>query len=391
MRLPRRHSTFELDRLIASLLGSEPESAIETIEREACWDRVVDRACQTQCAGFLGERLARIGHALPDSAARQIGVGCEHVAADNARKVECVAPVVAALNNAKIPFLVLKGLALNSFLYPSYSMRPMTDVDVLIRPEDTLRTNLVLAAECGCKPGDALVQDDFYPKFHYEREYLTPHVPPVKIDLHARPFRPLRYARTMPGDAMWEGGEITLRIGGVPITIPNRENMLIHLCVHAACHGLDELRWMHDIKVWIERFEDTLNWDAIVTRCARWRLCHPMRTALQRTSATFEMVARPMLDAAAAMEHHENALDRLALWQAPHGRSRPVTDVLVNALCSPGVAFRASYLCAALLPSHEHLGQIYRRRHPGWIATAHAYRAIRCLARPFVQTGDTAA
>jgi len=100
-----------------------------------------------------------------------------------------VAPNFDALQSRGIPFLVLKGAALNAALYEEPGVRAMVDVDVLIRPGDAARVDRVLA-DAGCVAGAELLRADFFPRYHYEWEYFTPQHPPVKIDLHVRPLRP---------------------------------------------------------------------------------------------------------------------------------------------------------------------------------------------------------
>lgn len=373
-----------LRALVARCLTDHPYPAIRRIEHEGLWEYVAAHAWQTRVGSILLHHLRRHGINLPDSAEQQLEAYRQHVLAANAYRLKRVEPILGRLQAEGIPFLVLKGAALNAALYPEPGMRPMVDVDVLIRPADAARAHAALTAT-GCRPGPDLVRPDFFPRYHYEREYLTSHPPPVKIDLHVRPFRPLRFARTVPDDALWAEPEI-IRLGGLEVRIPNAENMLIHLAVHAACHGLRELRWQYDIQCWIDRFGDRIDWDRVAYKCRCWRLTLPFRRALESVAALFDPLDRDITRALARVDPSAGILDRLALRQAPYGEARPVRDVLTNVLCTPGWRFRLGYLRAVALPDPAHLGQIYPRRHWGWHLAAHAVRLTRGLARPFTPT-----
>jgi len=379
--VPNPTAEARLRRLVAGCLIDPPFAAVRRIEREGLWEFVSAHGWQTRVGGILLHHLRRHEIDLPDSAARQLEAYRDHVLAANAYRVNRVEPVLARLQAEGIPFLVLKGAALNAVLYPEPGMRPMVDVDVLIRPDDAARAHAALTAT-GCTPGPDLVRDDFFPRYHYEREYLTSHPPPVKIDLHVRPFRPLRYARTVPDDALWDSPS-TARFGDLDVWIPNAENMLIHLAVHAACHGLRELRWQYDIKCWIDRCGGDIDWERISDKCHQWRLTWPFRRALESVSELFDPLDPRIARALACARKSIGVFDRLALWQAPYGEARPVRDVLMNVLCTPGARLRLGYLRAVCLPGSGHLGQIYRRRHLGWRAAAHAVRLGRGLARAF--------
>jgi len=109
--------------------------------------------------------------------------------------------IAARFNKAGVPLMALKGAALNLTLYDRPDARPMADLDLMIRPEDVDQA-FALLEELGGLRGEALVREDFFPRFHYEVEYTVGTIYPVKIDLHIRPFRPLRYAQSVPTNAL---------------------------------------------------------------------------------------------------------------------------------------------------------------------------------------------
>ena len=122
----------------------------------------------------------------------------------------------------------------------------MGDLDLLIRPEDVEAARALLD-ELGCLRGEPLVREDFFPQFHYETDYLAGGVCPVKIDLHVRPFRPLRYRQLLPDDALWGRAE-TVQMGEAKIQVPCPEDMLVHLATHVAVHGFDRSQWLDDVR-----------------------------------------------------------------------------------------------------------------------------------------------
>jgi hypothetical protein len=248
----------------------------------------------------------------------------------------------------------------------------------------------------GCQPGADLLRADFYPRYYYEREYFTRRNPSAKIDLHCRPFRLLRYARTVPDNAMWgdcrevclgsldaecESAKSAKDAMGLTVRIPGPEEMLIHLAVHSACHGNSHLRWLYDIRLWLEHFGREIDVNRLADKCRRWQLSLPVNRALAKTRDVLCCNDEILNAAIRATTAIAGPMERLALAVSPIGLSAPVLYTAASVLSTPGIRFRLGYLSAVLLPETAHLAQLYHRRHPGWQLAAHAVRLGRCITR----------
>lgn len=374
-----RDEADAMNALIARLLRDDPRLAMNNVERHGAWERIARFAWQCRIGSMLLDHLTRCGVMLPDSARRQLLAHAEHVAAVNRYNTARLLPVLRAMNDADIPFLLLKGVALNAVLYDDPALRAMNDVDLMIHPRDAERADIALR-RAGCTRGPELVRDDFYPSYHYEREYVTSDRPPLRLDVHVRPFRPLRYARTVPDDALWTGARDVI-IDGIPARVPDPTRMLLHLLVHAACHCLREVRWLYDIKCFLTRFNRRIDIAALAHACTRWRLNLPAHLALSRVIDTFALYDPRTLAMQQALRGPANLFDRLTLAQAPRDQDRPVLDVLVNAACTPGLAMRLGYLRRVCVPDRAHLAQIYPHRHVAWPLAAQASRLARRLTQ----------
>lgn len=363
--------------LIGRCLSENADDAFREVYRRGLWEYVAAEACDAGVGGLLLRKTIEHRVDVPASAARQMRAYSEHVAAANAYKYEAVRKVLARLQMAKVPFMLLKGAALNATIYDA-GLRPMTDVDVLIHTKDAATAHKVLC-NAGCRPGADLVREDFYPRFYCEREYFTHTHPAVKIDLHVRPFHVLRYARTVPEQAMWNDC-MQVEAAGITANVPGPESMLIHLAVHAACHGGTQLRWLHDIKRWIEKYGTQINVERVAEKCRRWQIALPVHQTLTQAKEVFG--GSDLLDRAIeATRGFAGPLQRLALAGAPLAADTPVLHVACNALTAPGLRFRMGYLAAVLLPGPGHLAQVYPHRHFGWKVAAHAVRLARCVSR----------
>ena len=294
----------------------------------------------------------------------------------NVRMMHTLERITERFNQVGIPLMVLKGAALHLTLLDRPDERPMTDVDLLIKPEHYDRA-FALLEDLGGLRGESLVREDFFPRFHYEIDYTIGNIYPVKIDLHVRPFRPLRYSRLVPDHAFWERA-VTVRLGRSTILVPCDEHMLIHLGTHAAIHGVARGMWLEDIPRFIQSRRGEIDWDLFLKTVDAWRLTWPIRkTALKVEHEQEGLFPQHVLKHLS--RRHVGILDRLALWQAPRDYNHPSAHVAVDALCTPGWRFKLAYLRAVLIPSRTHMDAWYCWRHWGWLPCAYALRFISPL------------
>ncbi len=302
---------------------------------------------------------------------REMAVACA-----NLRMMRFLDRLAARFNGAGVDLMVLKGAALLLSTYDQPHRRSSCDLDLLVRPDQIDRA-FDLLAEHGCRRSQHLVRDDFFPRFYYEVEFEAGTILPLTIDLHIRPFRPLRYTRLVPDDLLWRDAR-SVGLGRGRVFVPGHEDMLLHLAVHYAIHGGGENKWARDIRLWTRRFVDCIDWSKLNRTAARWRLNWPLRRGLEMAglqhTACWPSDAREQL---AAMP--VNWRDRLALAQAPHDNLRPWRHVFVEAITTPGAGFVARYLAAALLPDRRHMRQWYGQEHRGWLLAAHLARWTKPL------------
>jgi hypothetical protein len=286
--------------------------------------------------------------------------------------------VAAEFNRAEVPLMVLKGAALNLTIYHQPDERPMADLDLLIRPEHTEKAGALLEF-AGCLPGQPLVREDFFPRFYFETEFRAGRIFPMRIDLHVRPLRPLRWGRLAPTEAMWARAE-PMQIGRARVLIPSAEDMLIHLAAHSAIHRNCRPMWLEDIKRWADARRSEICWEDFLATVRAGGLALPVRNAIEAAEQGLGQVCPPSIRRRLA-RMGAGWRDRLALWQAPRDADHPLAHVAVDTLCAPGWRFRLGYLRAVLIPDRGHMEEWYNGRHRGWLVGAHLFRLLSPLTR----------
>ncbi len=368
----------------AAWLRAKKPSDVAALRTTDEADEFVRAGCHAGLAGLLLEHISRykLPLAASPSLEAKITMALQRqalaVAANNMNISGELERLATAWEQARLPVMLLKGAALNLTVYKRPDLRPMSDMDLLVRPEAANEAVGLLVSH-GCRCGFALVSDGFFPKYHYEMELMTGSPHPVRIDLHARPFRPLRVSRTMPDDAFWEGAR-SIQVGTGKAVIASPEITFIHLTAHAAFHGCSRLLWLYDIKRLVEEHSHVMDWSLVTQRARQWRLSLAVLRAIEQSAELLGPVCPPfVLDELASDD--VSWRDRLALRQAPRDAASPVAHIVVNLLCTPGLRFRMGYLLAYLLPGRAHLADVYPYRHPGWVFCAHAWRSMRACVR----------
>ncbi len=344
---------------------------------ESDWARITGYACDHGLAGLVLQAVRRREIQIDAAHHTRLSESAAQITARNLHLRHHLERTLSALTDAGIEAMVLKGMALNHRIYDRLDLRPMTDVDLLFHPNDIHRACRVLE-ESGYIPGEPLLRGDFFPRFYYEREYRPADAPNVKFDVHARLFRPWRY-RSVPAETIWQDVR-SIELGDERAIVPGHAGMLLHLCVHASCHGASRLLWLLDIHRYVARFSTEIDWRAFVQNAEALNLTWPIRVALKAASWSFGPTAPDWV-----WERLRSTpvgwADRLALWQAPRDDGHPVSRLVVDALVGGSWGEQSAYLCAILFPQQAHMADIYKPRHPGWLACAHAWRFLRVGVR----------
>jgi len=158
---------------------------------------------------------------------------------------------LALLGEARIPVVVLKGAALALAVDRSFQARPMSDVDVLLRPEDAQRAWQALQqADWMSLDLDPCMQR-IYARKHHLPPLFDARAPTLEVglELHTELFSTFRSPFRLDAEAIWRTA-----VGGhdLPshVRVPDPEHMLLHCCLHFAwSHLLRKGAWrtVHDI------------------------------------------------------------------------------------------------------------------------------------------------
>lgn len=340
----------------------------------ASWEAVAREAARHDVAPLLYRRaregmtppppsdlLGGLREAYLDSAARGVA----------ARRQ--LARLLAALAEAGVPVIVLKGAYLGEALYGDAALRPMGDIDLLVRPADLSAAGRALRA-LGYAEGEPRAGDPDYSIHHHARPFRRPGA--FAVELHRNLVDDSGPVR-IDADRLWTRA-IATRLAGVPALALSHEDLVVHLCVHAACNHrfAVPLRAVYDVALCVERLGGRLDWRRLVA-VANDAGAGPFVSGMLRVAADM-LGAEPPRDALERLAGDGTAGEIVGVVRAQLlSAARALPDGMQRLHDAAGVAERVRVAARLLFPPGAELRRIYRL--PAGSAAVPLCRVLRPL------------
>jgi hypothetical protein len=297
-----------------------------------------------------------------------------------------LATVLRALDEAAIPTIVLKGAYLGETVYPHPALRPMSDIDVLVRHGDRLRMDEVLRG-LGYRRGTDAHSWAFDVTYDAATFYDGPGG--ARLDVHWRLLNDPRFGwRPAAAEAVWDRA-VPVKLAGARALALCPEDLVLTLAAHLAVHhGLSGLLWYWDLRLVLDRWAATLDWRELMELAERWRVRRALSVVLRRLGDFFPVP--DAVDSLATRIAPRGPRTMAARWLVTHGRGRTrgfehwlpllLTDrpldllrVLGPAICPSPAWVRARYGVASLRRAYgahaARMATIVRLRYPLSVAT----------------------
>lgn len=266
------------------------------------WSKVLAVATEQGVAPFLYAPLAGLKDlAVPGDVLDRLRRTCQITAARNRLSAQAVTELIAAFREARVPLLVLKGVALLNTVYKEAPhLRSFLDIDLLVREPDLARAHGVLT-DLGYAPqGDeSAVSANMYhlPMYLKAGERVELHFDLVKG--HA-PFRV-----ALP--ELWNRAR-SIPVNGGEMLVFSPEDALLHGALHLSFHKefvsrtLRQLRDLGEIAS-----KEPVRWDQLRDLASRYRAERSLYYALR--------LARDLLDAPIAEDVLAALRRQIGRWE----------------------------------------------------------------------------
>jgi len=283
--------------------------------------------------------------------------------------------VLAALNAAEIPVIVLKGAALAHTVYRNPAVRPMCDVDLLVQEQD-----VPTALDC-CK---ALKYETCDREAHagdtltYENEIMLrkPETVNAVLELHWSLFDSPYYQAQLPMEWFWETAQ-SVTIEGITTRILGTEAQILHLCGHLALHhghGTQlSWHWLYDIAALVMHPGTQLDWTILLQKAQAFDLVLSLRRVLKEVDTVW---SPPILSAhLTELNSVEPSAQEARIFSWLTAEQRPVLQRFIADLAStPGWRARLAYAWHNVFPMPHYMQQRYHIPHIFLLPLYYPYR-----------------
>ncbi|MCI5195478.1 MAG: hypothetical protein D3919_04465 [Candidatus Electrothrix sp. AW5] len=249
---PARFSPVDIDRFL-----------------EANWNAVVQQANRHGVTSLLYQSLSAPQFELivPATITQTLRIPYLEFFWQNTSLYNNLSNILKALQQKNIPVTLLKGAHLAQTVYSNIALRPMGDIDILVKKEDLLQAKEhllglgytpfketdIATASASCQHLSPMIKQDAPPvELHWTLESPTS---PFTIDV----------------EGLWQRAR-PASVGGVDTLTLSPEDLLLHLCLHTAAHHLysNGLRALCDIRESIRHYREELDWKTVQLRAEEW-------------------------------------------------------------------------------------------------------------------------
>jgi hypothetical protein len=287
--------------------------------------------------------------------------------------------VLTHLTQAGLPVLVLKGAALLQEVYGNIALRPMVDLDLLVRKEDVAHALRAVQAN-GYRLTDIEVHAGMALEFENEVLLMKPGQVDILLELHWHLLDSPYHQERMDLEWCWTTAAST-RFEGAAGLVLGPEALLLHLCSHLAIHhGGDWLLWLHDVAEVLHRYQSQLDWESLLGQAAASDLILPLQQILPRVADQWQV---PLPDAVRErLAAFEPSAAELKAFRGLTAESRPLARRFWAELASmPGWRRRIRYAWRNLFPSVSYMRRRYGMRHTYLLPFYYFYRWYQGVRR----------
>ncbi len=314
------------------------------------WKSLKERAFTEGVAGILYHRLKNTG--IHPSTFSQLRHHYQSVVAQNMIALDTLEKLEHALGSEQIEAMTLKGASLLEHIYPCLGMRPMSDLDLMVRPEQ-YEQFISLLCRLGYEP------DSMIP--HYLRKgrsIIDVHIHALNTDrvgnrskLFPSGMEPV-WANSLP----WQEGYRWIRR-------PNDVDNTILLAQHLMKHSFSSLIWIVDVCMLVKN-QDSTFWTRLEKRADQLDQTRPLSYALYLTKGLFG-VKPPQGSRFDHLYKDLSRLERGILGARIKGQTLHRLGPLMALFCLPELKARITFFWETLFPKKAVVEQEFHSLHRG--------------------------
>lgn len=287
--------------------------------------------------------------------------------------------ILCHLATEGVNVILLKGASLAEIVYGDVAMRPMSDLDLLIRQQDLPVARRVLVA-LGYTPLHVEMHTGFNVEFRNEESLYKRGLVDTYVDLHWRLVGPSYYQRTISIDWFWETA-LPTQIGSAPALVLSHEAQVLYLCAHLVLHhGGHGLLWLHDVAEVLTLYQAQIDWEQLLSQSQAYNLVLSVRQILTQVADEWHApVSANVLERLRVLQPSGDEVQIFTLLTAKH--QTMALRLLTDVLGMPDCLNKLHLVWSTLFPSRAYMQKRYHIFHPALVPLYYPYRWLRGLKR----------
>ena len=193
--------------------------------------------------------------------------------------------IINALNNKKIDVIILKGAHLSNTYYQHPGLRPMSDIDILVRERD-IQSSYQCLVELGYTSSKEFKAEviDLYRK----------HIPPLNsnnkysVEVHKELIQPRKeYLGNIEINDIWNNTSHAIFLNHKTISI-RAEHLIIYLA-YAIAEDDFKYKILHLYDIYLIINKENIDWHYMVNQASAWGTAKPLLCVLLLLEQNFNM------------------------------------------------------------------------------------------------------
>ncbi len=271
------------NELILRCLGAvDSEAATARLSQlsTADWDELIRQSRKHSVTPLLYHRIKAIDPTpgIPAEVMQQLRKIYLLAAESSIKRHHEFSKWLRLIQNEGIQVVVLKGAALAELVYPNIALRPMFDVDLLIRIDDLWRIDEILS-QAGFESDKVNLLSKRH--IHWVRHvvYMSK---AIQMEFHPKIYE-------LPNLRPW-ANVAHAKIASVDTLVLGPDDLLLHACIHLLDHmymrdiSAGYLIWWYDIAAILKFYQEKLNWDYVMGVVREHEIEAAIHSVLRATS-----------------------------------------------------------------------------------------------------------
>ncbi len=272
--------------------------------QEPDWERLIGAAARHGVLPLVHAHLGTV-EAVPEQTRETLHLLASRIARHNLMLTGVLRDVLDLFEREGLPAIPYKGPVLAASVYENVALRPFSDLDVLVHPEDAPRARTILSA-AGFRFVPEAPGLDEATALRLGREYRFERAPGVILEVQWRVVSASDGWRRFSLAPVWTRLRTTTLTGRTIPALGNEDRLAV-LSLHGAHNQWVRLKWIVDVAEILRGA--ALDWDTLLSNAERWGIRRP---GLLGLSLAHDLLDAPLPDGIRRLIASDRALPHLA-------------------------------------------------------------------------------